>query len=107
MEKTKGFHMRASEEWLGQLRAASDALKLGKTELVEAALVAFAPEYFAAQGPEDSSGLRCAKYAPQLFERPEGEKKLRSRGGQPSTKAKRSGAAGEAVAKNNSERSGE
>lgn len=90
-EKALGFHMRASRRWLDQLDAASKALGIGKTALVEAALAAYCPEYFAAEGPEVSSGLHCAKYAPQLFERPEGEKKRRQPGGPAVPEAKRKG----------------
>lgn len=103
-EKAKGFHMRASEDWLGRLAAASDALKLGKTELVERALAAYCPEYFAAEGPEVSSGLHCAKYAPQIFERPEGEQKRRQPGGPAVPEAKRKGCDSKGSRENFSER---
>lgn len=103
-EKAKGFHMRASEDWLARLAAASDALKLGKTALVEAALAAYCPEYFAAEARDDSSSGHCAKYAPQLFERPEGEKKRRQPGGPAVPEAKRKGCDSKGSRENFSER---
>lgn len=90
-EKNKLFNMRVSDEYLAAMSAAADSRGVGKTALVERALAAFCPEYFAAEGPEDSSGLHCAKYAPQLFERPEGEKKRRQPGGPAVPEAKRKG----------------
>ena len=90
--KARGFHMRASDDWLARLGAASDALKLGKTELVERALAAYCPEYFAKQGPEDSSGTWCAKYAPQLFDERREEKSSDRSGGPAVPEAKRKGA---------------
>lgn len=98
------FNFRATPEFLASLSAASDALKLEKTELVERALAAYCPEYFAAEGPEDSSGLHCAKYAPQLFERPEGEKKRRQPGGPAVPEAKRKGCDSKGSRENFSER---
>lgn len=95
MEKIKrsgDFHMRASERWLDQLDAASKALSLGKTALVERALAAFCPSYFATEDRDDSSSGHCAKYAPQLFDERREEKSSDRSGGQAVPKAKRRGA---------------
>lgn len=89
MEKTKLFNMRVSDQYLAAMSAAAESLGLGKTGLVERALAAFAPEYFVGEGSGVSPDTHSTKYAPQLFERPEGEKKARQRGGQAGAEAKR------------------
>lgn len=89
--KNKLFNMRVSDEYLAAMSAAADSRGVGKTALVERALAAFCPEYFANQGPEDSSGLRCAKYAPQLFDDQREEKSSDRSGGPAVPEAKRKG----------------
>lgn len=101
--RTGRLDMRATPGFLAALSAAANDLNLGKTELIERAVVAFCPSYFGQEGAGVSPATEYPKYAPQTFERPEGEKKPRRGGGQPSTKAKRSG---KAVAKNSTKPSG-
>jgi hypothetical protein len=79
--KSSQFNFRASPKFLASLAAASDGLGVGRTTLIERALAAFAPEYFAAEASGDSSPGHCAKYARQQF--PE-----RSGGNQPKVVAR-------------------
>lgn len=91
-EKALGFHMRASRQWLDQLDAASKALSLGKTALVERALAAYCPEYFVEKGSGVSPDTHSTKYAPQFFDDQREEKNGDSRGGPAVPEAKRKGA---------------
>jgi hypothetical protein len=85
------FNFRATPDFLDSLSAASVGLGVERTKLIERALAAFAPEYFAAEARDDSSSGHCAKYAPQLFEERRDEKSSDRSGGPAVPEAKRKG----------------
>lgn len=79
--RTKEFHMRTTPDFFVAMSEASKALQIGKSEMVERALAVFCPEYFELVGRNALSAGTVQNTPPSNLN-DEGEKILRSKGGQ-------------------------